>query len=101
MRPMRQISRVMRPTRLAPVQRLARMVGDLRRWLAGVLKPGQPTEAIAQKIEQNGPVEQPEKITPILKQTAERKLRRTLREQMRQKVQQNRQQQGRSRGIRM
>jgi hypothetical protein len=48
LRPMRGSNRVMRPTRLAPVQRIAQVIEAVHRWLGEVLSPGQQTDAVAQ-----------------------------------------------------
>ena len=93
-RPMRQVAvRQHRATRLSPVQRLALVVEDVRRWCALDQK---------EAVEQPEPVKQTEKISPDLKQTPERTTRRSLREQVRQSIEDyhKRQQQRRSGGIR-
>lgn len=76
---MRQ-TRLTRLTRLAPVQRIALVVEDVRRWLGERLG-----------IEQAESVKQVEKISPVVKETPGQKLRRVL--------EQNQQQQRRSRGM--
>jgi hypothetical protein len=100
MRPMREINRVMRFTRLAPVQRLAQAVEQLRRWIGETL----PQRAM-QRVSVGEPkeIKQVKKITPAVTQTPEAKLRPSLQEQLREKIEKNRQsqQQNRSRGIRM
>lgn len=80
-RPMRQT----RPTRLSPVQRIALVIEEIRRWLGLDHK---------EAIEQTDPVKQAEKISPVVKETPGQKLRRVL-EQKRQQHQQQR----RSRGM--
>ncbi len=82
-----------RATRVSPVQRLARVVDDVRRWCGLDQK---------EAVEQTEPVKQTEKISPDLKQTPERTTRRSLREQVRQSIEDyhKRQQQRRSGGIR-
>jgi len=72
-RPMRQT----RTTRLSPVQRLALVVADVRRWCGLDQK---------EAVEQTGLVKQTEKISPDLKQTPEPTTRRSLREQVRQSI---------------
>ena len=69
-RPHRQ-HRPLRPhrvTRLSPVQRLAQVVEDVRRWLGERLGVEQ-TEAAAQKVEQAEAVQQAEKISPATTQS--------------------------------
>ncbi len=93
-RPMRQ-TRLQRDTRLAPVQRIAQVVEELRRWLGEVLTPVQH-EAVAEKTGQTEPVKQAEKIAPAVKETPGQKLRRQI-----ERRRQQRQQQRRSGGIHM
>jgi hypothetical protein len=62
-RPMRQ-TRATRLTRLGPVQRLAQVVEDVRRWLGEVLSPGQQTEAIAEKAGQTQSIKEAEAVKP-------------------------------------
>jgi len=92
-RPMRQT----RATRLSPVQRLAWVVEDVRRWLG--LGQKEAVEVLAHGHQE--PVKQAEKISPDLKQTPERTTRRSLREQVSQSIEDyHKQQQRRSGGIR-
>ena len=100
MRPMREITRVMRFTRLAPVQRLAQTVEQLRRWIGEIL-PQRATPRVS--VGESKEIKQTKKITPAVTQTPETKLGPSLQEQLREKIEKNRQsqQQNRSRGIRM
>jgi hypothetical protein len=98
-RPMRQ-TRATRFTRLAPVQRIAQVVEELRRWFAErlgveVLADGHH-EAVAEKTQQTEPVKQAEKIAPAVKETPGQKLRRDL-----ERIRREQQQQRRSGGIHM
>jgi hypothetical protein len=89
--------RVTRATRLSPVQRLARVVADVRRWCG--LDQNEAVEVLAHGHQE--PVKQTEKISPDLKQTPERTTRRSLRGQVRQSIEDyHKQQQRRSGGIR-
>src|SRR5580658_10284978 len=94
-RTVRETSRAMRPTRVAPTQRLAQIIADTRRWInerLGIEKK----ESVIEKIEQA------EKISPDVKETPEQKPRRSFREQARQNIERHRkqqQQQRRSGGI--
>jgi hypothetical protein len=81
-RPMRQ-TRGTRLTRLAPVQRLAQVVEDVRRWLGERLGTEQ-TEAAAEKVRQTESVKQAEKIAPVVKETPGQKLRREIAERRQQ-----------------
>jgi conjugative relaxase-like TrwC/TraI family protein len=100
MRPMREINRVMRFTRLAPVQWLAQTVEQLRRWL-GEMLPQKATPRVS--VSKPKEIKQVEKITPVAPQMTKHKLRPSLQEQVRERIEKNRQsqQQNRSRGIRM
>lgn len=100
MRPMREINRVMRFTRLSPVQRLAQMVEQLRRWI-GEMLPQRATPRVS--VSEPKEIKHAKKITPTVTQTPEPELRPSLQEQLREKIEKNRQsqQQNRSRGIRM
>ena len=75
-RPMRQ-ARLQRVTRLAPVQRIAQVVEELRRWFGERLGIEQ-TEVVAEKAGQTEPVQQAEKIAPVVKETPGQKLRREI-----------------------
>jgi conjugative relaxase-like TrwC/TraI family protein len=94
-RPMRA-KRVARTTRLSPVQRLAQVADDVRRWLGECIGVAQ-TEAVTEKIEPAESRKQVEKIAPIVKipETPGQKLRRHIAQEHQQP------QQRRSRGIRM
>ena len=63
-RPIVGSNRVMRHTRLAPVQRIAQVIEDVRRWLGEVLSPGQQTDAVAQ-IEPADSSKQSETVKPM------------------------------------
>ncbi|MGP8237229.1 MAG: MobF family relaxase [Limisphaerales bacterium] len=94
-RTVRETGRAMRPTRMAPTQRLAQIVADTRRWINERLGIEQK-ESVIEKIEQT------EKISPDVKETPEQKPRRSFREQARQNIERHRrqqQQQRRSGGI--
>jgi hypothetical protein len=94
-RTVRETGRAMRPTRMAPTQRLAQIVADTRRWINERL-------GIEQKKSVVEKIEQAEKISPDVKETPEQKPRRTFREQARQNIERHRiqqQQQRRSGGI--
>lgn len=86
-RPMRQ-TRATRLTRLAPVQRLAQVVEELRRWFAERLGVEQ-TETVKPEQKMAEPVQQAEKIAPVVKETPGQKLRREI-ERSRQQQQQRR-----------
>jgi hypothetical protein len=94
-RTVRETGRAMRPTRMAPTQRLAQIIADTRRWInerLGIKKK----ESVIEKIEQA------EKISPDVKETPEQNPRRSFREQARQNIERHRkqqQQQRRSGGI--
>ena len=94
-RTVRETGRAMRPTRMAPTQRLAQIAADTRRWInerVGI----EQKESVIEKIEQT------EKISPDVKETPEQKPRRSFREQARQNIERHRkqqQQQRRSGGI--
>jgi hypothetical protein len=75
--------RPMRATRLSPVQRLANLIEDVRRWI---------DQWFAHQRKETESVQQAEKISPAVKETPGQRLRRVL-EQKRQ------QQQRRSGGI--
>ncbi len=93
-RPMRQ-TRATRFTRLAPVQRIAQVVEELRQWFAERLGVEQTEVAKPeQKIAET--VTQAEKIAPVVKETPGQKLRRDL-----ERIRQEQQQQRRSGGIHM
>ncbi len=62
-RPMRGI-RPMRHTRLSPVQRIANLVEDARRWFGEVLRLGQPIEAETKKVEHAEAVKPAESVEP-------------------------------------
>ena len=99
-RPMREMTRVMRFNPLAPVQRLAQTMEQLRRWIGEMLSQrALPRTAISESKE----IKQAKKITPAAPETTKHKLRPTLQEQVRERIERNRQsqQQNRSRGIRM
>lgn len=99
-RPMRETGRAMRPTRLAPVHRLAQTVGQIRRWLGEMLAPEKTTAPIS--VGESKEIKQTEKIGLAVQQTIERKLRRSLQERVHENIEKNRQkQQSRSRGIGM
>jgi len=87
-RPMCQ-TRATRLTRLAPVQRLAQVVEDVRRWLGEVLTPVQH-EAVAEKVVQTESVKQVEKIAPAVKETPGQKLRREIAQRRQQQHSQRR-----------
>ena len=91
---MRQ-TRATRFTRLAPVQRIAQVIEELRRWFGERLGVEQ-TEAAKpeQKIAET--VTQAEKIAPAVKETPGQKLRRDL-----ERIRREQQQQRRSGGIHM
>ena len=97
-RPMRQ-TRATRFTRLAPVQRIAQVVEDVRRWLGEVLADGHReavTEKVAEAVKQTEPGKQAEKIAPAVKETPGQRLRREI-----ERSRQRQQQQRRSGGIHM
>jgi hypothetical protein len=100
MRPMREMTRVMRFTRLAPVQRLAQTMEQLRRWFGEMLSH-RATSRVS--VSEPKEIKQAKKITPAVPETTKHKLRPTLQEQVRERIEKNRQsqQQNRSRGIRM
>jgi ATP-dependent exoDNAse (exonuclease V) alpha subunit len=87
-RPMRQ-TRATRFTRLAPVQRLAQVVEDVRRWLGERLGV-EPAEAVAEKTRQTESVKQAEKIAPAVKETPGQRLRREIERSRQQRQQQQR-----------
>jgi conjugative relaxase-like TrwC/TraI family protein len=87
-RPMRQ-TRATRLTRLTPVQRLAQVVEDVRRWLGERLGI-EPAEAVAEKAKQTESVKQAEKIAPAVKETPGQKLRREIERSRQQRQQQQR-----------
>jgi hypothetical protein len=94
-RTVRETGRAMRPTRVAPTQRLAQIIADTRRWINERLSI-EKKESVIEKIEQA------EKISPDVKETPEQKPRRSFREQARQNIERHRkqqQQQRRSGGI--
>jgi hypothetical protein len=94
-RTVRETGRAMRPSRMAPTQRLAQIVADTRRWIIERLGIEQK-ESVIEKIEQT------EKISPDVKETPEQKPRRSFREQAHQNIERHRkqqQQQRRSGGI--
>jgi hypothetical protein len=101
MRPIRGINRLTRFTRLAPIQRLAQTVEQLRRWFGEMFAPERPVESIS--VSEPKEIKQAEKIAPAAQSIPERKLRRSLQEKLREHIEKNRkqQQQNRSRGIRM
>jgi hypothetical protein len=72
--------RLMRATRLSPVQRLANLVEDVRRWI---------DEWFGRARKETESVQHAEKISPAPKETPGQKLRRVL-EQKRQQHQQRR-----------
>jgi len=93
MRPMRQ-TRTLRATRFGSrLPLVATVVEGVRRWLGFDQK---------EAVEQTEPVKQTEKISPDLKETPERTMRRSLREQVRQSIEDyhKRRQQRRPGGIR-
>ena len=94
-RPLRA-RRITQVTRLSPVQRLAQVAEDVRRWLSERLGVAE-TEAVTQKIEPAESRKPVEKIAPIVKipETPGQKLRRRIAQEHQQP------QQRRSRGIRM
>jgi conjugative relaxase-like TrwC/TraI family protein len=59
--------RTARSTRLSPVQRMANLVEEVRRRLGEVLRPGQQTEALTEKIEQTESIKQAEVVKPTQK----------------------------------
>src|SRR5207302_6486019 len=80
---------VMRTTRLSPIQRLAQVAEQVRRWMGEDLEP---KEVVAEKVI--------EKVTPSESVKQTEKVRRSLREKLRQRIEQHRQQSPRhSRGI--
>ncbi|PYJ59745.1 MAG: hypothetical protein DME24_11940 [Verrucomicrobia bacterium] len=80
---------VMRTTRLSPIQRLAQVAEQVRRWMG---KDLEPKEVVAEKVS--------EKVTPSESVKQTEKVRRSLREKLRQRIEQHRQQSPRhSRGI--
>jgi hypothetical protein len=82
--------RITRATRLSPVQRLAQVAEDVRRWLGERLGVAQ-TEAVTQKIEPAESTKQVERIAPTVKipEVPAQKLRRRIAQQ-RQQPQQRR-----------
>ncbi len=62
-------TRAFRVTRLSPVQRLAQVVEDVRRWLGLEVLADGHHEAAAKKVEQAEAVQQAEKISPATTQT--------------------------------
>ena len=87
---MRQ-TRATRLTRLAPVQRLAQVVEDVRRWLGEVLADGQAvTEKATEVVKPTEPVKQAEKIAPAVKETPGQKLRREIAQHQQQQHSQRR-----------
>jgi hypothetical protein len=98
-RPLRGTNRIMRPTRLAPVRRIAQVVEQIRQWFGEALRFTQQTQAVSEKVAQTEAVQQAEKIEPIIKQASEQGVRQSLWEKMGQSSEQSRQQQRRSRGI--
>jgi hypothetical protein len=97
-RPMRK-TRLSRISHLPPVQRIAQVVEQIRRWVGEALQLTQQAEAVPEKVQQSETVEQPKQTEPTTKQIAEREYRRSAREKMIRNIEQSRQQQGRSRGI--
>ena len=84
---MRQ-TRATRLTRLAPVQRLAQVVEDVRRWLGEVLADGHreaATEKVVEAVKQTEPVKQAEKVAPDVKETPGQRLRREIAQQPQQR----------------
>jgi len=80
---------LMRTTRLSPIQRLAQVAEQVRRWMGEDLEP---KEVVAEKVS--------EKVTPSESVKQTEKVRRSLREKLRQRIEQHRQQSPRhSRGI--
>ena len=80
---------VMRTTRLSPIQLLAQVAEQVRRWMG---KDLEPKEVVAEKVS--------EKVTPSESVKQTEKVRRSLREKLRQRIEQHRQQSPRhSRGI--
>ncbi|HUI08294.1 MAG TPA: MobF family relaxase [Verrucomicrobiae bacterium] len=63
-RPMRQAARVFRPTRLSPVQRIARTVEDVRRWLDEHFGVGQE-RTVTDTFKQPESVKQTESVKPV------------------------------------
>ena len=101
-RPMRETNRITRFTRLAPVQRLAQSVEQIRRWLGELFTPEKV--AVSVSVSESKEIRQTEEIASAVQQTTERKLRRSLKERINensQSTETNQQQQTRSRGIRM
>jgi conjugative relaxase-like TrwC/TraI family protein len=62
-------TRAFRVTRLSPVQRLAQVVEDVRRWLGLEVLADGHHEAAAKKVEQAEATQQAEKISPATTQT--------------------------------
>jgi hypothetical protein len=73
--------RATRLTRLSPVQLLANLVQDVRRWLGLDQK---------EAVEQTEPVKQAEKIAPVVKETPGQKLRREIAQRRQQQHSQRR-----------
>ena len=82
MRPMRAT----RSTRLSPVQRLALVAEEVRRWMG---EDPEPKEVVAEKVT--------EKVTPTESVKPTKKVCRSLREEVRQHIEQHRQQRQQSR----
>jgi MoxR-like ATPase len=62
-----RIARSMRVTRLSSVQRMANLVEEVRRRLGEVLRPGQQTEALTEKIERTESIKPAEVVKPTQK----------------------------------
>ena len=78
-RPMRQTPRVFRATRLSPVQRLAKSVEDVHRWLHERFAVEQK-EVVAEKIQHTESIKQPETVTPTQKIKRSRAVKEALQE---------------------